>query len=337
MDPKKFKNISKDKLKGWLASLQSEAQVFAPRKADGLWTYAEFTGENPPAGFRNSRLSPKGFFLESPAPVFGWKSGPGSSEILPVSAPRGRRVIFGLRACDLRALSAVRKVFAGEEEDLFYTQNLSRTILLGLACGTECDGSFCREMGIDPQNAEEADIFFRETAEGYRVKVNSERGDSLARKEFFTEATEAEWASSAGGGIPRREKPLFDREKARIGIVERFADEEFWQRVSATCVNCGICTYLCPTCHCFDLCDHQIPGRGVRYRCWDSCAFPGFTRMAVHNPREEKWRRYRQRVNHKFNFFFENNQEIACVGCGRCVGNCPVNLDLREILQEAAR
>jgi sulfhydrogenase subunit beta (sulfur reductase) len=337
MNEKIFKKISKEKLREWLGSIKSGARVFSPKKVDGLWTYGEYTGEEVPLHFRNSRLSPKGLFLKSPAPLFGWKSSAVSSQILPALSSDRQRVIFGIRACDLRALFAVNKVFAGDEEDLFYSQNISRTVLLGAACRTECDGSFCREMGIDPQDSAEADIFFRETSEGYVARVNSERGLSLIREEFFAEAKEEEWVSSARAGIGEKEKLLFNRAKARAGVVERFADEEFWQRVSATCVNCGICTYLCPTCHCFDLCDQQIPGQGVRYRCWDSCAFPGFTKMAVHNPREEKWRRYRQRVSHKFNFFFENNQEIACVGCGRCVVNCPVNLDLREILQEAAR
>ncbi len=331
-----FRKISKEKLKAWLASLRSGARVFAPKKADGLWTYGEFTGEDLPSQFRNSRLSPKGFFLESPAPIFGWKSSAASSRILPFSFPGDTRVIFGMRACDIRALFSVRKVFGGGDGDRFYTENLSRTLLLGYACRRECEGSFCREMGIDPQDSAEADIFFRESPEGYVARMNSERGQSLAGREFFTEAGEEEWTSSRAA-TASRERLLFDREKARAGVVARFADEEFWQRASATCVNCGTCTYLCPTCHCFDLCDQKIPGRGVRYRCWDSCAFPDFTKMAVHNPREEKWRRYRQRVSHKFNFFFENNQEIACVGCGRCVANCPVNLDLREVLQEAAR
>ncbi len=334
---KDYRKISKEKLKEWLGSLKSGAQVFVPRKVDGLWTYAEFSGDPLPSDFRNTRLSPKGFFLESPAPVFAWRSSVNSHQILPVAFSGGQRVIFSLRPCDLRALFAVQKIFAGDEEDLFYSPNLSRTLLVGCACRTECTGSFCREMGVDPQDAPEADIFLRETRDGYTAVVNSKRGLSFVREEFFAEATGEEWTLSAPGSTSRQEKPLFEREKARVGVVARFADEEFWRRVSETCLSCGICTYLCPTCHCFDLQDQQIPGQGVRLRCWDSCAFPGFTKMAVHNPREEKWRRCRQRVSHKFNFFFENNREIACVGCGRCVANCPVNLDLREILQEAAR
>lgn len=337
MSQKMFRKISKEKLKKWLASLKARGQVLAPAKADGLWTYREFDGKDLPDQFRNSRLSPKGFFLEPLTPMFEWRSAGNSAQITPMAPPGSQRTIFGLRPCDLRALMTIKKVFASDDQDLFYLRNLSRTLLLGQACRVECAGSFCREMSIDPQDAEEADVFFREIPEGYLAKVNTERGNALAGKEFFAEASEEEWSSGRKEIGGKREKGLFDLEEAKHGVKERFGDEDFWKRISAPCVNCGICTYLCPTCHCFDLGDLQMPGRGARFRCWDSCAFPGFTKMPVHNPREEKWRRYRQRVSHKFNFFLQNYQEVACVGCGRCVANCPVNLDLREVLQEVAR
>jgi len=29
--------------------------------------------------------------------------------------------------------------------------------------------------------------------------------------------------------------------------------------------------------------------------------------------------------------------EVACVGCGRCITACPVNIDISEVLQDVAR
>jgi ferredoxin len=193
-------------------------------------------------------------------------------------------------------------------------------------------------MGLDPQDSADFDIFFREIPEGYIARVATEKGQALAGgRGFFEEAAADEWNLTRRNIRGGRETPLFNLERVTAGVVERFPDESLWKRVSAKCINCGICTYLCPTCHCFDLSDLQARDGGVRFRCWDSCAFPDFTKMAVHNPREEKWRRYRQRVSHKFNFFYQNFQTIACVGCGRCVSRCPVNLDLRQVLLEATR
>ena len=55
-----------------------------------------------------------------------------------------------------------------------------------------------------------------------------------------------------------------------------------------------------------------------------------------HQPRTEKFQRVRQRFMHKFKYFPDNFQSVACVGCGRCVVNCPVNIDVREFLAKMA-
>jgi ferredoxin len=334
----KYRKISKENLKKWLTGLKTQAEVLVPAKENSLWTYRNFDGQDFPRSFQNSRLPPKGLFLESLKALFEWKSPNGSLQVHPPAGSDGQRVIFGLRACDARALKIIEPVFAGDYPDVFYLRNLSRTHLLGLACHVQCDGSFCGEMGIDSQDSTDFDIFFREIPEGYIARVVTEKGQALTGGGgLFEEAAAGEWNLTRGKIRGGREKPLFNLERVTAGVVERFPDENLWQRVSAKCISCGICTYLCPTCHCFDLGDLQTRGQGARFRCWDSCAFADFTKMAVHNPREEKWRRYRQRVSHKFNYFYQNFQTIACVGCGRCVAHCPVNLDLRQVLLEAAR
>jgi heterodisulfide reductase subunit C len=333
-----YKKISKEKFLQWLSRVKSRAQVFAPHRENGLWTYGEWKNQDLPEGFLNSRLSPKGLFLESLKPLFDWTSQGGPSKVNPAPSSSGPRVIFGIKACDARAIRILEPVFSGNFPDGIYLGNLARTVLLGIACRVQCPGSFCGEMGIDPQDSADCDIFFRETPQGRIAKIVTEKGKDLVEgNDLFVESSQEEWESARKQIKGRREKPLFDLEKVKDRVARRFPEEDLWQRVSAKCINCGACTYLCPTCHCFDICDLQVPGGGARFRCWDSCAYPSFTRMPVHNPREEKWRRYRQRVGHKFYFYPQNFQRVACVGCGRCVAHCPVNLDLREVLQEVAR
>ena len=66
---------------------------------------------------------------------------------------------------------------------------------------------------------------------------------------------------------------------------------------------------------------------------WDSCMFPIFTvHTTGHNPRETKTQRVRQRFMHKLKYFVDKYQTgIMCVGCGRCVRQCPVNIDIRRV------
>ena len=58
-----------------------------------------------------------------------------------------------------------------------------------------------------------------------------------------------------------------------------------------------------------------------------------FTREASgHNPRMLKAFRMRNRVSHKYSTYPENWGAFSCSGCGRCISNCPVCVDIRAIV-----
>ena len=132
-------------------------------------------------------------------------------------------------------------------------------------------------------------------------------------------------------------RSLKDTKKIPAKLKDLF-EADLWDDEAMSCIRCGICTYLCPTCHCFDINDEitsHSPLEGKRVRTWDNCQFPDFTmHSSGHNPRPDKASRLRQRIMHKFNYFVHNFGEIACVGCGRCVSYCPVNIDIREIISD---
>jgi sulfhydrogenase subunit beta (sulfur reductase) len=110
-------------------------------------------------------------------------------------------------------------------------------------------------------------------------------------------------------------------------------DSPLWLAVTRRCLGCGACTYLCPTCHCFDITDESRGERGARVRTWDTCQASLFTRHASgHNPRPDRRARMRQRLMHKYSYTVETAGAVFCSGCGRCVRACPVNLDIREML-----
>ena len=61
-----------------------------------------------------------------------------------------------------------------------------------------------------------------------------------------------------------------------------------------------------------------------------------FTREASgHNPRMLKALRMRNRVSHKYSTYPENWGSFSCSGCGRCISNCPVCVDIRSIVLAA--
>ncbi|MFC1926046.1 4Fe-4S dicluster domain-containing protein, partial [Chloroflexota bacterium] len=108
----------------------------------------------------------------------------------------------------------------------------------------------------------------------------------------------------------------------------------YWDRLADRCVHCNVCSYVCPTCYCFDVRDYEAKGKIDRVRSWESCQSSGFTKIAGgHDPRPTKGTRLRQRFNHKLFYFPEEFGTSHCVGCGRCVRSCPVNIDIREIIR----
>ena len=108
-----------------------------------------------------------------------------------------------------------------------------------------------------------------------------------------------------------------------------------WAELSESCLGCGTCTFVCPTCQCYDIRDFDT-GHGIkRFRCWDSCMYSDFTKMAHGNPRLTQKERFRQRFMHKLVYFPENNNgEFGCVGCGRCLVSCPISMNIVKVMKK---
>ncbi|MEW6227365.1 MAG: 4Fe-4S dicluster domain-containing protein [Bacillota bacterium] len=247
------------------------------------------------------------------------------------------RVAFGVRPCDARSLTLLDLVFDAEDyKDPYYVSRRQNTAIVTLACHKPGIACFCTSLGGGPFDETGSDVMFIDAGETYLVKVLTGKGERVlnglrglreAGDADLEAAQEAEARSRelANGNVPV--------EAGVRGLAGAFADPA-WEDVYRKCLGCAVCTYLCPTCHCFDIGDEAVDVRGERVRNWDSCMFPLFTLHASgHNPRPSRKERFRQRIMHKFNYFVENNGCVACVGCGRCVENCPVNLDVRKVLE----
>ncbi|MBR3964202.1 MAG: 4Fe-4S dicluster domain-containing protein, partial [Clostridia bacterium] len=93
--------------------------------------------------------------------------------------------------------------------------------------------------------------------------------------------------------------------------------------------------FVCPTCQCYDIKDFDT-GHGIkRFRCWDSCMYSDFTKMAHGNPRLTQVERFRQRFMHKLVYYPSNHDGMfSCVGCGRCISSCPVSMNIVKVMKE---
>ena len=247
-------------------------------------------------------------------------------------------LLIGLRPCDAMAVELLDKVFVERKpKDLFYAKRRDRTRIISFACSEPRSTCFCDSVGCRPDSEAGADIIINELKQEYVVKPVTQGGDELLKNTgmHLDVASEQILAEKEKNIMEARKqlKTVFTIDDLDGKIVD--FDSSHWKQNCQKCLGCGVCTYFCPTCHCFDIIDEVEDAGGRRIRSWDSCMYPLFTLHASgHNPRPTHKERMRQRIMHKFVYAIEQYGRRFCVGCGRCVAQCPVNFDIREVIKE---
>ncbi|MCS5695859.1 4Fe-4S dicluster domain-containing protein [Desulfofundulus thermocisternus] len=339
--------ITRDNLRTWIDALIRDYTLVAPvreeEKVSLFKPVGSFTEID--LNYTNSTISPKGWLFPQTEEMFFFFTSDNQINLEDACKP-GTTILFGLRPCDVKGIIALDPVFNGTYQDCYYQMRRQNTILVCLCCTRVERHCFCNSMGGGPTNGEEADLLLTEMEDGYGIEVLTSRGEELVNKYHQLFAVDGDnRVSKTRDEMGKKLASQFSR-KVDISGIKEFLDQHFelpyWNELAQRCLGCGICTFICPTCHCFDIFDQSPDGEsGVRSRCWDSCMFSHFTRMAGgHNPRPTKKERIRNRFLHKLKYHRDRYNLDGCVGCGRCINKCPVNIDIRQIiadLQEVAR
>ncbi|MDR2821232.1 MAG: 4Fe-4S dicluster domain-containing protein [Desulfovibrio sp.] len=249
--------------------------------------------------------------------------------------------VFGCRPCDARGYAVLdRPYLRGPFVDPYYKARRENLVVFTVTCSSGCNTCFCHWLGGGPSSPEGSDVLLTEIEGGYVLQSVTDKGaevlgtsslaDGADKFPLVEAARKAAWASLV---------PAPDIKGAQTALSALFSDLDFWQAQTDRCLSCGACTYFCPTCYCFNITDEGESfdeQGGRRLRSWDNCMSSLFTREASgHNPRMLKAQRMRNRVSHKYSFYPENWGAYSCSGCGRCVSNCPVCLDIRAIVLAA--
>ncbi|MEW5785190.1 MAG: 4Fe-4S dicluster domain-containing protein [Bacillota bacterium] len=327
--------LNKEKWSEFTGKLAGK-QLWAPARQGGKTRFAPAAaGEVPALAGDNTLVPPKAVVFPQTETLYRYQLGQTEME-----APRleGEAVLLGVRPCDGRAMQLVEKLFRWDVDDPYYLKRRELTTVVGLACSEPGLNCFCTSVGGGPASTEGLDLLLIDLGESYFLDAVTGKGQALLNdvQELLEEAPaeavkrKEQAAAAAEAKIRRR----VDTAGVPAGLPGLWEDP-LWQRNAAACLGCGACTYLCPTCHCFDIQDEVEGFAARRCRMWDSCMFEEYTRhTSGHNPRPTRRERTRNRINHKYNYFVNKFDVIACVGCGRCVNLCPVNIDIIEILRQ---
>ena len=322
--------LAKQNLAPLLESMANGRDVFVPAVVDGVAKFARY-GEGVESAFDlvNTTMPPKDLLFPQTQKMYHYDVDANGSYHIYEYDESCEQVVFGIRPCDMRSIVCLDEVFLTKGfVDEFYANAREKLLCVSIGCAQAAETCFCESMGIDPQLAPNADIMLQDCGDAFNVIAQTEKGEAeVARWESYLEQGEAQPVAC--------DQPLKVSMDGVVDKLEGMYDHPIWENLSIKCLNCGTCTYVCPTCHCFDISQENRRKDGVRFRCWDSCMFSEYTAMAGgHNPRPEKLERVRNRFMHKLNFFERRYGMSLCVGCGRCVEKCPVALDITRLIDE---
>ncbi|HOO96467.1 MAG TPA: 4Fe-4S dicluster domain-containing protein [Caldisericia bacterium] len=338
--------LSKEKMKELLQKLIETKRVFAPVNENGNTNFLPIS--NPDSidlDTVRTKAPAKEVVFPQADKIVTLYSKDGAIQKIEDVARIEETVLFGARPCDARGIEILDNFFlaqsrkdGGEQKysDPYWKERREKTTIISTACTRPLATCGCSSLGIHPASEKGADILLIPNGDKFDVMVVTNKGKELTSKysEFFTD-----------GGNPTETQQkvknacealmTFAVDTSNAGKFENLrSDNPVWKKASFGCISCGVCTFFCPTCHCFETRDRKVAcDKFEKTKCWDSCSFNNYSLEASgHNPRPVIVDRFSNRVLDKFQYHVTLYGEIACTGCGRCSDLCPAGITLSDTL-----
>jgi NAD(P)H-flavin reductase/formate hydrogenlyase subunit 6/NADH:ubiquinone oxidoreductase subunit I len=249
-------------------------------------------------------------------------------------------VIVGVHPYDIAALLQMDETFRETKSDPYYSEKRKSSIIIGVNIQNMSKWCFAPSMGYATID-NGYDLMLTDLGNRYAVNIGSHKGAELLEK----------YANNITDALARDIQLVGQKKLEIMGMAEQkfdfstelipellsnsYEESGFWEEHAETCLACGSCVLVCPTCYCFDVKENPdlSLAQGERIRTWDGCLLEDFAKVASgENFRSTRPTRYRHRYFKKGKYLFDRFGFIACVGCGRCSSNClpdianPVNV-----------
>ena len=334
-----MRKISADKLNTLFAEIAKDNALYMPQDTDGGAKFEKWEEGCTLSDALNTVRSAKDFFFPQTENLMDFKMEGKNIEIIDTRKECEDFVVFGIRACDVKSFEVLDRVFLAEPVDTYYKNRREHAVLMSVACTKPQETCFCKTFGIDASEPE-GDIVCYKTDDALYMDAKTEKGEKLLKSlEKITEDADESAADEQKNMIKERfsKLPLANLSADKFGKdkTSEFFNAPEWSELSETCLGCGTCTFVCPTCQCYDIKDFNT-GHGIkRFRCWDSCMYSDFTKMSAGQPRLTQLERFRQRFMHKLVYYPTNNDGLfSCVGCGRCIAKCPIQMNIVKVMKK---
>jgi len=249
-------------------------------------------------------------------------------------------ILIGVHPYDMIAINQMDRIFCQDNCDTHYFARRNNATIIACDVVTPSENVFASSMGTAVVK-KGYDILLTDIGGEYIAEAATEKGEKLLAKASGT-------AEVSNQDLEKRQQ-VWDRNNKILNkhkldckpsdipkLLEKAYNHPVWEEKARTCFSCGSCNQVCPTCYCFNVQDDVSWGLKTarRQRFWDGCLLDGFTKVAGgHEFRQKRADRFRHRLYRKGKYVPPKiDGEIACVGCGRCVGAClpdianPVNV-----------
>ncbi len=326
--------LEKSGVPNFLETISQVVEVVAPVKTPAGHVFKPVSSPlQADLSYGNTVFSSKRFFLPSTHPLLEYPiEGTCNFSDFKSLVPKTtrRRILFGIRQCELHAINQNDDFFLKEQpSDPVYKAMRENILIAVLQCKKAATPHcFCTSLGFDvvPKNH---DLLLQDEGEYYVIEAGSKNGEQLISLAQLPEYK---------GNVSKPDiKCATSLSKGAVENVGKCYDDPIWDSTALRCISCGACTIVCPTCLCFDSDDQNEIGlkKTVRMRRWDSCQYLEFGRIGGDFCfRRNRRARVKHRVFHKFPYSLEKFGYPTCVGCGRCLPACLTKINHVEIMNQ---
>lgn len=338
--------ISRRDVNRWVTLLLERSEVVAPVQVSGGDVfYAPISrADDVLWEFENSILPPKQYLIPQTDPIAEIHRVNGTHHIEPAPEPV-HRVLFNVRSCDAVGLQYLRLMHERDLRDDHVVKRADALTVITLACPHACENGFCVCGDAGPFLYGGFDIQLTDLGEEILAEPGSEKGEALLERDARLFQTATPQQLEASRRLEQEALAEFGDNRCHFAsamrrLSTRRVPDELWDTMSAWCLECGACTFVCPTCYCFSVADRKTGDDAwQRERIWDSCQYCSFTAEASgHNPRVKRRERMKRRFYHKVSAqYTQRDGRVGCVGCGRCVRVCMGVTDMPTVVRAIRR
>jgi sulfhydrogenase subunit beta (sulfur reductase) len=268
-------------------------------------------------------LPPRKFFQPQLETILKFKVGDGYESVM----SNDEMFLFGVHPYDMVALNQMDIIWSQDNRDEHYIQRRKNAVIIASDVITPSRHVFAAEMGYAVVRSG-YDVLLTDIGGSYVAEAATDKGEALLGD--APSAAEADLA--ARQQVWQRNEAALRKHELRCKagdipkLLEKAYNHPVWEEKAKTCYSCGSCNQVCPTCYCFDVQDdlNWDMQSGMRMRIWDGCLLEPFATVAGnHNFRKNRADRFRHRLYRKGMYVpAKIGGQLACVGCGRCVGAC---------------